>query len=273
MYSYFEADIIQIMHSFKQTVESIRNMKSTGEKIVALTAYDYPMAQILSQSQVDLILVGDTLGVVVLGYDTTSKVTVSDIVHHTKAVARGNDFCLIVADLPYGSYTTEKLAIENAKLLISAGADAVKLEGCYPKITESLTQHNIPTVGHIGLLPQTADKFRVYGRSVQEAELISQQAKQLESSGCFALVLESITKKLASKITKSLNIPTIGIGAGSDCDGQILVLNDMLGLFDLFKPTFVKHYAELGITIKDAIANYKREVRENIFPDSNHTYE
>ena len=113
----------------------------------------------------------------------------------------------------------------------------------------------------------------MYGRSVQEAELISQQAKQLESSGCFALVLESITKKLASKITKSLNIPTIGIGAGSDCDGQILVLNDMLGLFDLFKPTFVKHYAELGITIKDAIANYKREVRENIFPDSNHTYE
>ena len=145
------------MSSSKKTVESIRNMKSSGQKIVALTAYDYPTAQIMSQSNVDVILVGDTLGVVVLGYESTSEVTVNDIVHHTKAVARGNDSCLIVADLPYGSYSTAKVAVENALLLMSAGANAVKLEGCHPKTTELLVQCDIPVVGHVGLLPQTAE--------------------------------------------------------------------------------------------------------------------
>ena len=260
------------MSSSKKTVGSIRNMKSAGQKIVALTAYDYPTAQIMSQSNVDVILVGDTLGVVVLGYESTSEVTVNDIVHHTKAVARGNDFCLIVADLPYGSYSTAKVAVENALLLMSAGADAVKLEGCHPKTTALLVQCDIPVVGHVGLLPQTAEKFRVYGRCPEEAKSIFQQATQLESAGCFAVVLESMTQSLAGKITKALKVPTIGIGAGLNCDGQILVLNDMLGLFDRFRPTFVKRYVELGSTITNAIKTYQREVQKGIFPDKNHTY-
>ena len=213
---------------------------------MALTAYDYPTTRILNQAEVDIILVGDTLGMVVLGYESTASVTMDDIVHHTRAVARGNRTCLLVADLPYRSYTSIDLAIAN--------------------------EHNLPVMGHIGLLPQTADRFRVHGRRTKEAQEIFDQAERLEEAGCFALVLESVIRLLAAEITNSLAIPTIGIGAGVDCDGQILVLHDMLGLFDRFTPTFVKRYADLGKVISRAATTYRLEVQQGLFPHPDHTY-
>jgi len=256
----------------KRTIEAIQGMKSAGGKIVALTAYDYPTARILNQAEVDIILVGDTLGMVVLGYESTVSVTMDDIVHHTRAVARGNRTCLLIADLPYRSYTSTDLAIANAQRLFDAGAEAVKFEGYHPEITQALVKHNLPVMGHIGLLPQTADRFRVHGRRTKEAKEIFDQAERLEEAGCFALVLEAITRPLAAEITNSLAIPTIGIGAGVDCDGQILVLHDMLGLFDRFTPTFVKRYADLGKVISRAVITYRLEVQQGLFPHPDHTY-
>ncbi|MDP7279464.1 MAG: 3-methyl-2-oxobutanoate hydroxymethyltransferase [Candidatus Poribacteria bacterium] len=256
----------------KRTIETIQSMKPAGEKVVALTAYDYPTTRILNQAEVDIILVGDTLGMVVLGYESTTSVTMDDIVHHTRAVARGNRTCLLVADLPYRSYTSIDLAIANAQRLFEAGAEAVKLEGCHPEITQALVEHNLPVMGHVGLLPQTADRFRVHGRRTKEAQEIFDQAERLEEAGCFALVLESVIRLLAAEITNSLAIPTIGIGAGVDCDGQILVLHDMLGLFDRFTPTFVKRYADLGKVISRAATTYRLEVQQGLFPHPDHTY-
>jgi len=256
----------------KRTIETIQSMKPAGEKVVALTAYDYPTTRILNQAEVDIILVGDTLGMVVLGYESTTSVTMDDIVHHTRAVARGNRTCLLVADLPYRSYTSIDLAIANAQRLFEAGAEAVKLEGCHPEITQALVEHNLPVMGHIGLLPQTTDRFRVHGRRTKEAQEIFDQAGRLEKAGCFALVLEAITRPLATEITNLLAIPTIGIGAGVDCDGQILVLHDMLGLFDRFTPTFVKRYADLGKVISRAATIYRLEVQQGLFPHPDHTY-
>ena len=252
-----------------KTTEQIKAMKNK-EKIVVLTAYDYSMAKILDESGFDIILVGDSLGMVVLGYETTKHVTIQDIERHTKAVANGAKNTLIIADLPINSYNTEEDAIKNAKLLLEAGAHGVKPEGKVD-IVKALTKQNIPVMAHIGLLPQT-QAYSVKGKNEEEAKELINEAKEIEKAGAFSTVIESVPPELAKKITESINIPTIGIGAGKDCDGQVLVINDILGLYDKFKPKFVKQYANLWETIKKAVSQYKEEVKQEKFPSEEHSY-
>ena len=257
--------------AMKKTIDFIQSMKQNGQKIVMLTAYDYPTARILNDADIDIILVGDSLGMVVLGYENTQSVTMADMLHHTRIVVRANTTCLLVADLPYQAYETPEQAVKNARALRDVGADTVKLEGNKPEIVKAIVGDGIPVMGHVGLLPQTSEKFRVHGRKRSEALLIADDAKALEAAGCFATVLESIPEKLGGKITKSLGIPTIGIGAGVDCDGQVLVLHDILGLFDR-SPTFVKQYANMRKEIHRAVTHYKLEVQQGLFPDGGHSY-
>jgi 3-methyl-2-oxobutanoate hydroxymethyltransferase len=256
----------------KKTVDFIQSMKQNAQKITMLTAYDYPTARILNDADIDIILVGDSLGMVVLGYEDTRSVTMADMLHHTRIVARANTECLLVADLPYRAYETPEQGVENAHLLRDAGADAVKPEGYKPGIVEAIIDNGIPVIGHVGLLPQTSDRFRVHGRKRIEAKQIAVDAKALEETGCFAVVLESVPDELGTKITQALRIPTIGIGAGPDCDGQVLVIHDLLGLFDRFTPTFVKQYANLRKEIHRAVTHYKLEVQQRLFPDEDHSY-
>lgn len=252
------------------TVEKVRAMKNK-EKIVMLTAYDYGLAKIMD-NVVDIILVGDSLGMVVLGYDSTKQVTMQDMLRHTEAVARGTKNALIVADMPYLSDRNAQEAIKNTKLLLNAGAKAVKPEG-KPAIVETLVKANIPVMGHIGLLPQTAEKYSVQGKDEETANKLLEEAISLEKAGAFAVVLECIPYKLAKKITCSINIPTIGIGAGPYCDGQVLVSYDMLGLYDKLKPKFVRKYVDLKEIIKEAIINYKEDVKKKRFPKKEESYE
>ena len=255
----------------KKTIEFIQSLKHK-QKITMLTAYDYPTARILNDAGVDILLVGDSLGMVVLGYEDTRSVTMADMLHHTKAVARGNAESTLVADLPYRAYETPEQAIENARLLRDAGADAVKLEGNKPEIVRAIVVDGIPVMGHVGLLPQTSERFRVHGRKPTEAKRIVDDAKALEAAGCFSIVLESVPAQLAAEMTQALRIPTIGIGAGPGCDGQVLVIHDLLGLFDRFTPTFVKQYANLRKEIQRAVTHYKLEVQQGLFPDEEHSY-
>ncbi len=241
------------------------------EKISVLTAYSYSIAKIMDNI-VDIILVGDSLGMVVYGFDGTREVKMQDMIRHTQAVANGAKKALIISDLPYQSDSTEESAIKNAKLLIKAGANAVKPEGKLP-IVAALTKENIPVMAHIGLLPQTAEKFNVQGRDKQTAEKLIKEAKQLEEAGAFGVVLEAIPSELAKQITKSIDIPTIGIGAGPNCDGQVLVSNDMLGLYDNFTPKFVKKYADLNEIITKAVKSYTNDVKEGKFPSKKESYE
>ena len=257
----------------KKTVNSIRKAKSSGQKIVMLTAYDYPTALILNQAEIDIILVGDTLGMVVLGYETTRDVTITDMIHHTSAVKRGNETCLIVSDLPYQSDKTSKLAVEHANQLVSAGADAVKIEGNKTNIIKAIINADIPVMGHAGLLPQTTETFRVRGRKQREANQILADAISLAKAGCFAVVLECIPSPVAERITGSISIPTIGIGAGASCDGQVLVTHDLIGLFDRFKPSFAKQFTNVKKEILRATESYKFEVQQGTFPDAEHSYE
>lgn len=256
----------------KKTVDIIQSMKTGGQKITMLTAYDYPTARILNEAEIDIILVGDTLGMVVLGYEDTRSVTMADMLHHVRAVARGNTNCLLVADLPHQSYETPEQAVENAHLLRDAGADAVKPEGNRSEVVKAVIDSGVPVMGHIGLLPQTSDRFRVRGRKEREAEKIIADAEALEKTGCLALVLESIPAELAAKISPTLRIPTIGIGAGPACDGQVLVIHDLLGLFDRFTPSFVKQYANLKKEMLRAVTHYKLEVQQGLFPNEEHSY-
>ena len=257
----------------KKTVNSIRKTKISGRKIVMLTAYDYPTALILNQAEIDIILVGDTLGMVVLGYETTRDVTITDMIHHTSAVKRGNETCLIVSDLPYQSDKTSDLAVENAKQLVSTGADAVKIEGNKTEIIRAIINEGISVMGHVGLLPQTTETFRVRGRKEREANQILEDAISLEQVGCFAVVLECIPNPVAERITESLSIPTIGIGAGASCDGQVLVIHDLIGLFDRFRPSFAKQFTNVKKEILRAVESYKFEVQQETFPDADHSYE
>jgi 3-methyl-2-oxobutanoate hydroxymethyltransferase len=256
----------------KKTVEFIQSMKRSSLKIAMLTAYDYPTARVLNDAELDIILVGDSLGMVVLGFEDTRSVTMADMLHHTRAVARGNTECLLVADLPCRTYDTPSDAVENARLLRDVGADAVKLEGRKLESVKAIVADGIPVMGHVGLLPQTSETFRVHGRKPSEAAQIANDAKALEAAGCFAIVLEGIPTRLAEEITTVSRIPTIGIGAGANCDGQVLVIHDLIGLFDRFSPTFVKQYADLGKEIKRAVAHYRLEVKRGLFPDEEHTY-
>jgi 3-methyl-2-oxobutanoate hydroxymethyltransferase len=251
--------------------QDIKAFKGT-KKLVMLTCYDAQTARILDQAEVDLILVGDTLGVVFQGNKTTKQVTMEQMLYHTSAVSRGAGSTPVIGDMPIGSYSSESEALTNAANFICAGAKAVKIEGNKPGIVGALTGQGIPVMGHVGLLPQSADSYSVQGKDRADAQRILQDAKELDAAGIFALVLECVPESLAQEITDSVSVPTIGIGAGVHCDGQVLVINDMLGMEGEYMPKFVKHYAELNKVIRAAIDSYCREVRQGIFPDSSHTY-
>jgi 3-methyl-2-oxobutanoate hydroxymethyltransferase len=263
----------------KLTVPQILAFKQQGRKITMLTAYDYVQAQLVEEAGVDMILVGDSLGMTMLGLASTVPVTMQDMLHHTKAVVRGAPNTFVVADLPFLSYqVSREAAIRNAGLLIKeGGADAVKLEGGGPMVemARAIVEAGIPVQGHLGLTPQTAVQlggYRVQGREERQARKIVEDARALEEAGCFSLVLECVPTGLAAEITRALSIPVIGIGAGPDCDGQVLVFHDVLGLFRRFVPKFVKQYAQLREPIVEAFRTYVREVQEGEFPDLEHSF-
>jgi len=254
----------------KTTISKIKSMKGK-EKITVLTAYDYFTAKMLDEAGIDIILVGDSLGMVVLGYENTLSVTVDDMMRHTGAVARGTKNALIAADMPVNSYNENKTAALNAEVFIKSGADNVKIEN-NPEIAKFLVENKIDVMGHIGLTPQTVTNFKVQGKDKETADKLINLAKQLDDAGCYSLVLECIPMHLAKKITESISIPTIGIGAGPYCDGQVLVVNDILGLYDKFSPKFVKKYADLGNEMKRAFDDYIKDVREGNFPKDEHSF-
>ena len=263
----------------RKTILDIKKMKIEGEKITVLTAYDYGMASIMDECNIDMILVGDSLGMVVLGYDTTLPVTMEDMLHHTKAVSRATQNALIVADMPFLSYQiSPAAALANAgRFLQEANAQAVKLEGGreYAETVQKIISAGIPVMAHLGLTPQSIHQiggYKVQGKKEDAARKIVEDAKILEEAGAFSLVLECIPEGLASEITHSLTIPTIGIGAGVNCDGQVLVINDMLGIYDRFTPKHVKKFANLNLEIKKAVKTYIAEVKHVTFPDSEHSF-
>ena len=252
-----------------KSIQQIKSMKSK-EKIVMLTAYDFPTAKLMD-GIVDIILVGDSLGMVILGYENTTKVTMDDMLRATAAVARGAKNTLIVGDMPIGTYDNEKDALENAKLFLESGAHAIKIEK-KPEIAMSLIKNGIEVMGHIGLTPQTITDFKVQGKDKESADKIIEEAAALEKAGCFSIVLECIPSELAKTITNKIKVPTIGIGAGIHCNGQVLVTNDILGLYGDFKPKFLKRYAEIGQEMKKAFEQYAKDVREKKFPDDEHSF-
>lgn len=265
--------------SGRKTIMDIKKMKGLGEKITVLTAYDYAIASILDECGIDIILVGDSLGMVVLGYDTTLPVTMDDMLHHTKAVSRAAQNSLIVADMPFLSYqVSPEQALANAgRFLQEAGAQAVKMEGGSEtaETVYKITSAGIPVMAHIGLTPQSIHQiggFKVQGKKEDAAQRIIEDARELEEAGAFSIVLELVPQKLAEEITNSIGIPTIGIGGGVNCDGQVLVINDMLGLYDKFTPKHVKKYANLNPEIKKAVKGYITEVKNCTFPDSEHSF-
>ncbi|CEP68936.1 Ketopantoate hydroxymethyltransferase [Moorella glycerini] len=263
----------------KVTLPQLRAMKERGEKITMVTAYDYPSALLADRAGMDMLLVGDSLGMVVLGYQSTVPVTMDEMVHHTRAVMRANPAALVVADLPFLSYQASvQDAVYNAgRLVKEGGADAVKLEGGRAMIpmVRAIVDAGIPVMGHLGLTPQSVVQlggYRVQGREAAAAEKIAADAAELVEAGIFSLVLECVPAELARRITAELPVPTIGIGAGPDCDGQVLVYHDLLGLFDRFQPKFVKRYVNLGEAIVKALADYREEVRQGKFPGEEHSF-
>jgi 3-methyl-2-oxobutanoate hydroxymethyltransferase len=264
----------------KLTTVRIREMKKEKRKIVMVTAYDYPGARTAETAGVDMILVGDSLGMVVLGYDTTIPVTMEDMIHHTKAVRRGAGNTMIVCDLPFLSYhTSAEDAVRNAGRLLQEGmADAVKLEGGRDVIEQirRIVQAQIPVMGHLGLTPQSVYQlggFRVQGKDVAGAKRILEDALLLEEAGCFAVVLECVPDRLAELITEKLSIPTIGIGAGKACDGQVLVFHDLLGINDRHVPKFAKNYTRLFPDMVKGIQMYAEEVRDGRFPTAEYSFQ
>ena len=263
----------------KKSVLTFRNAKQKNERLTMLTAYDYSTAKLIDASGIDSVLVWDSLGMVMLGYEDTLSVTMEDMIHHTKAVARGVKEALVVSDLPFMSYQTCVYdAVVNAGRLIKEGrAQAVKLEGgleVCPQI-KAIVEASIPVMAHLGLTPQSVNAFggfKVQGKDEEAARSLIEQAKAVEAAGAFAVVLECIPAKLAELITKSISIPTIGIGAGNGCDGQVLVYQDMLGLYSDFTPKFVKRYAEIGPQMENAIEDYISEVKSGAFPAAEHTF-
>lgn len=263
----------------KNTTTSIMQMKNSGHKISMLTAYDYTTARLLDEAGVNTILVGDSLGNVILGYEDTISVTVEDMIHHSAAVARGAKNALVVTDLPFMSYQTSVYdAVVNAGRLMKEGrAGAVKLEGgkeVCPQI-KAIVSAGIPVVAHLGLTPQSINAFggfKVQGKTETAAKKLIEDAKAVEEAGAFLLVLECVPAKLAKLVTESINIPTIGIGAGAGCDGQVLVIYDMLGMFSDFKPKFVKHFANAGDVIREAVKTYIAEINDGTFPAEEHCY-
>ncbi len=267
------------MGNSKTSVVDIKNRKNSGKAITMLTAYDYPWALLADRAGVDILLVGDSLGMVVLGYPDTVSVTMEEMLHHIKAVSRTVKNALVIGDMPFGSYNTSiEKAVENANRMMKEGrADCIKLEGgkTMAKTVEAIVKSGTPVQGHIGLTPQTASAlggFKVQGKSARAAKALLKDAKALEDAGCFSIVLEAIPAPIAEKITQSLSIPTIGIGAGIHCDGQVLVTHDMVGLFDRFVPKFVKQYANISETVSAAIAEYIEDVQKGNFPEEKHSF-
>ncbi len=261
------------------TINDVREMKARGEKIPMMTAYDYTSARIVDNAGIPIILVGDTLGQVVLGYDSTLPVTMDEMIHHTKAVARGARRALIVGDMPFMSYQTGPTdALRNAgRFLQQGGAQTVKLEGGVnmARTVERIVSSGIPVMGHIGLTPQSVNQlggYKVQGKSLKSAVRLMEDARALEEAGVYALVLECVPASLARLITERVSIPTIGIGAGRNCDGQVQVFHDMLGLFTDFVPKHAKRYADLGQSIAGAVAEYISEVKDQRFPAREHSY-
>ncbi|HKR65562.1 MAG TPA: 3-methyl-2-oxobutanoate hydroxymethyltransferase [Thermoanaerobaculia bacterium] len=257
----------------KTTVPAIRAMKGKS-RIGMLTAYDYPSAKIADAAGADILLVGDSLGMVVLGYPDTLSVTVDDMLHHTRAVARGAKNSLIVGDMPYLSYHVSiEESVRNAGRFIQAGAHAVKIEGAKPsriRAIEAILDAEIPVMGHIGLTPQSVNAlggFKLQGKNADDARRLLDEATALERAGCFSLVLECVPTELASMITEHVTIPTIGIGAGPSCDGQVLVFHDVLGIYDGHAPKFVRRYANIAQDMQAALESYLADVREARFPD------
>lgn len=263
----------------RKTILDIALMKQQQDKITVLTAYDYPFAKLVDEAGIDMILVGDSVGSVFSGYDNTLPVTLDEMLYHTKAVIRGSQQALIITDMPFMSYQIdERDARQNAgRLIKEGGAQAVKLEGGehMAATIRAIVDIDIPVVGHIGLTPQSIHRmggFRVQGREEEQARKILADAKAVEDAGAFALVLEGIPCDLAKKVTESVGIPTIGIGAGADCDGQVLVIHDILGLCDKYSPKFVKRYADISETISQGIGHYIKEVKDGEFPTPEHSF-
>lgn len=249
-------------------------MKTEHRTIAMLTAYDCPTAQWVEDAGVDMLLVGDTLGVVVLGFDSTRNVTMEIMLTHVAAARRGAPNTHLVADMPYRSYDTPELARTNAARFVEIGADSVKLEGAAIDAVKAIREAGTEVMGHVGLLPQTSTGYRARGRDPADAEAICNDAKELERTGCFAIVLEHVPLGLGKRITDDLSIPTIGIGAGPHCDGQVLVLHDVLGFFDgkaRFKPPFLKRYAEVGQVAREGCRRYVDDVRAGRYPDLEHS--
>lgn len=263
----------------RKTVKEIRSMKSKGEKLTVLTAYDASMAKHFHSCGVDILLVGDSLGMVMLGYDSTVSVTMAEMLHHCAAVRRGAPHAFVVGDMPFGSYqaNANDAIINGFRFLKEAGSDAVKLEGGVEicATVSALVRAGIPVMGHIGLTPQTASQmggYKLQGKDDGSARRLLQEARALEEAGAFAIVLECIPAQLAEVISESLTIATIGIGAGVGCDGQVLVSHDLLGMYDKFTPRFVKQYAQLAPLIKKAVGDYVDDVRQSSFPDDSQSF-
>jgi 3-methyl-2-oxobutanoate hydroxymethyltransferase len=263
----------------KLTIQDIIVMKKNGEKISMLTAYDTSFASLIDASGIEMVLVGDSLGMVLLGYDSTIPVTMEEMLHHCSAASRGVKRAVLVGDMPFMSYqVSESEAITNAgRFLKEAGCDAVKLEGGTEMCdtVKAIVRAGVPVMGHIGLTPQTASQlggYKVQGRDTDSARKLLQSARDLEAAGVFSIVLECIPAQLSEAITKAVSIPTIGIGAGKHCDGQVLVTHDMVGMFEKFIPSFVKQYVNLAPQIKKAVAAYHEEVKNGSFPDEEHSF-
>ncbi|WP_428236103.1 3-methyl-2-oxobutanoate hydroxymethyltransferase [Gracilimonas sp.] len=263
----------------KITTQTVVDMKRKGEKISMLTAYDFTMAQIIDQAGIEIILVGDSASNVMAGHETTVPMTLDHMIYHTSCVVRGVDRALVIADLPFMSYqvTTKEALISAGRMMKEAGAHAIKMEGGKPIINsvKKIVEAGIPVMGHLGLTPQSIYKFGTYkvrATEEQEAEELIRDAKLLEEAGCFSIVLEKIPAKLAARVTEEISIPTIGIGAGAGCDGQVLVIHDMLGLNKEFNPRFLRRYADLNTVMTDAVQNYIKDVKSKDFPNEEEQY-
>jgi 3-methyl-2-oxobutanoate hydroxymethyltransferase len=262
------------------TVRDLARFKSEGRRFVMLTAYDFPTARILDQAGVPVLLVGDSLGQVVLGYDTTLPVTMEEMLHHCRAVARGATSALLVGDMPFGSYqvSVEEGIRNAARFLKEGGMHAVKIEGSNLELTQALTERGIPVMAHLGLTPQSVHAlggYRVQARSEEDAHLLASHALELQKAGAFSLVLEAVPSAVATEVTRSLDIPTIGIGAGPGCDGQVLVIHDLIGFgagYLTKAPKFVKRYADVARTIGEAVAQFRTDVEAGTYPDEQHSY-
>ena len=263
----------------KLPLTELVELKRRGQKLAMVTAYDFPSGRIADEAGVELVLVGDSAGMVVLGHESTVPVTMEELVMLTRAVTRGAKRPLVIADMPFGSFqVSDAVAVENAvRFVKEAGADAVKLEGAGPTLSrvQAIVGAGVPVMGHVGLTPQSATMlggFKAQGRTAEKAERLYEDALALESAGCFAVVLEAVPAPVAARVTEALRVPTIGIGAGAACDGQVLVWHDLLGLYEGKAPRFVKRYADLATEAKRALEAYVEDVREGRFPEERHTY-